>query len=90
MINHAVREDRGWFDEFDEPDELERAACALTTIDGLDDPVDAASVVDFRVARAQGLAEDSKRTALLLGSAESGSDVAAEIVALLSERFRSR
>lgn len=113
-INHAVREDDEWFDE---PDDLERVARALATIDGLDDPVAAAGIVAFRVARAQGFAEGNKRTALLLarwvldhnggdgarllppddrefavllGAAASGSDVEGKIVALLSERFRSR
>ena len=62
-FNRAVREDDEWFDE---PDDLDRVQRALAAIDEVDDPIDAAGVVAFRVARAQGFAEGNKRTALLL------------------------
>jgi prophage maintenance system killer protein len=63
-INHAVRHEDEWFDE---PDELKRLERALTSIDQIDDPIDAAAIVAFRVTRAQAFAEANKRTALLLG-----------------------
>ena len=62
-INRAAREADEWFSE---PDDLERVERALGSIDGIDDPVRAASVLAFRVARAQGFAEGNKRTGLLL------------------------
>jgi prophage maintenance system killer protein len=62
-INRAVREHDEWFDE---PDELDRVQRALASIDEMDDPVSAAAVLAYRVARAQGFAEGNKRTALLL------------------------
>jgi prophage maintenance system killer protein len=64
-FNRAVREDDEWFDE---PDDLDRVQRALGAIDDVDDPIDAAGVVAFRVARAQGFAEGNKRTALLLAT----------------------
>jgi prophage maintenance system killer protein len=62
-INHAVRREDEWFDE---PDELDRVARALAAIDLIGDPVEAASVLAYRVARAQAFAEGNKRTALLV------------------------
>lgn len=62
-INRAVRHADEWFDE---PDELDRLARALATIDEIDDPVNAAGVLAFRVCRAQAFGEGNKRTALLL------------------------
>lgn len=62
-INRAVREPDEWFSE---PDDLDRVVRALSAIDHIDDPVAAAGVIAFRVARAQGFAEGNKRTALLL------------------------
>ena len=59
-LNQAVRGDDEWFDE---PDGLERLQRA---IDGIEDPVAAAAVVAFRVARAQAFGEGNKRTAFLL------------------------
>jgi hypothetical protein len=40
-IDHVVR---GEDDSFDEPDELDRVACALATIDLIENPVEAAAV----------------------------------------------
>jgi prophage maintenance system killer protein len=62
-INHVVRREDEWFDE---PDELDRVAGALAAIDRIEDPVEAAAVLAFRVARAQAFAEGNKRTALLV------------------------
>jgi prophage maintenance system killer protein len=57
-INRRVRSD----DElFEEPDDLDRVAPALRSIEGLVDPLEAAALVAFRVARAQGFAEGNKR-----------------------------
>lgn len=61
-INHVVRRDDEWFDE---PDELDRVARALAAIELIEDPVEAAAILAFRVARAQAFAEGNKRTALL-------------------------
>lgn len=62
-FNEAVREDDEWFEE---PDDLERLAAALGSIEAIDDPVEAAAVLVYRVARAQAFGEANKRTALLL------------------------
>ncbi|MHB1446434.1 MAG: Fic family protein [Acidimicrobiales bacterium] len=62
-FNEAVREDDEWFDE---PDDLERVAVALATIEAIEDPVEAAAVLVYRVTRAQAFGEANKRTALLL------------------------
>lgn len=62
-INHVVRREDEWFDE---PDELDRVAGALAAIDRIEDPVEAAAVLAFRVTRAQAFAEGNKRTALLV------------------------
>lgn len=62
-FNRAVRREDEWFDE---PDDLDRLGRALASIDHLDDPVDAAAIVAFRVTRAQAFGEANKRTALLL------------------------
>lgn len=62
-FNHATRHEDEWFDE---PDDLERLARALASIDELDDVVMAAGVLAYRVARAQAFGEGNKRTALLL------------------------
>lgn len=62
-VNRAVRLDDEWFDE---PDDLERLQRALRAIDDLDDPVAAAAVIAFRVARTQAFGEGNKRTAFLL------------------------
>ncbi|MBA3509927.1 MAG: Fic family protein [Thermoleophilaceae bacterium] len=51
---------------WDEPDELERVERALARIDDIDDPVRAAGVLAYRIARAQAFGEGNKRTALLL------------------------
>ncbi|MHB1599675.1 MAG: Fic family protein [Acidimicrobiales bacterium] len=63
MVNHAIREDDEWFSE---PDDLERVARALAAVADIEEPVRAAGVLAFRVARAQGFAEGNKRTAFLL------------------------
>lgn len=62
-FNRAVRREDEWWDE---PDDLERVERALARIDDIDDPVRAAGVLAYRVARAQGFGEGNKRTALLL------------------------
>jgi prophage maintenance system killer protein len=62
-INRAVRESDEWFSE---ADDLERVERAIASIDGISEPVTAAAVLAFRVARAQGFAEGNKRKALLL------------------------
>jgi prophage maintenance system killer protein len=62
-VNRTVREHDEWFDE---PEELDRVQRALASIDEMDEPVSAAAVLAYRVARAQGVAEGNKRTALLL------------------------
>lgn len=62
-LNHATRHDDEWFDE---PDDLERVQQALDAVSEIDDPVTAAAVVAYRVARAQGFGEGNKRTAFLL------------------------
>jgi len=68
-LDHAVafnRSERREDEWFDEPDDLERVQRALDSIAALDDVVDAAAVLAYRVARAQGFGEGNKRTALLL------------------------
>jgi prophage maintenance system killer protein len=62
-VNRAVRAQDEWFEE---PDDLDRVRRALSTIDTLDDPVDAAAVLAYGVTRTQGFTEGNKRTALLL------------------------
>jgi len=62
-FNRAIRTDDEWFDE---PDDLDRVQRALSAVDALEDPVDAAAVLAYRVARSQGFTEGNKRTALLL------------------------
>ncbi|MFQ5524375.1 MAG: Fic family protein [Acidimicrobiia bacterium] len=62
-INRRVRSSDEWFDE---PDDLDRVEKALQSIAGLNDPLEAAAVLAFRIAKAQGFAEGNKRTALLL------------------------
>src|SRR3974390_3095181 len=62
-FNAAVSSADGWFDE---PDELDRLANALAAINDFEDPVHAAGVLAFRVARAQPFGEGNKRTAVLL------------------------
>ena len=62
-LNEAVREQDEWFEE---PDDLDRLAAALDSIESLSDPVEASAVLAFRIARAQAFGEGNKRTALLL------------------------
>lgn len=62
-VNRLARHDDEWFDE---PDELDRLARALDAIADIDDPVTAAGVLAYRVARAQAFGEANKRTAFLL------------------------
>lgn len=62
-LNHGSRKDDEWFDE---PDELDRVENALHVIDNIDEPVEAAAVLAYRMARAQGFGEANKRTAFLL------------------------
>jgi prophage maintenance system killer protein len=68
-LDHAVafnRSERREDEWFDEPDDLERVQRALDSIADLEDVVEAAAVLAYRVARAQGFGEGNKRTALLL------------------------
>ena len=62
-LNHSVREEDEWFDE---PDDLERLDRAFASIDEVEECVEAAAILMFRVARAQAFGEANKRTALLL------------------------
>jgi prophage maintenance system killer protein len=62
-FNRAVRDVDEWFEE---PDDLDRVQRALAAIDEVDDPIDAAAILAYRIARAQGFAEGNKRTGLLL------------------------
>jgi prophage maintenance system killer protein len=62
-LNEAVRDEDEWFEE---PDDLDRLRIALDSIESLNDPVEAAAVLAFRIARAQAFGEGNKRTALLL------------------------
>lgn len=58
-FNRVVREDDEWFEE---PDALDRVMQALRAIELVEEPVEAAAVLAFTVARAQGFAEGNKRT----------------------------
>jgi prophage maintenance system killer protein len=62
-FNRAIREDDEWFDE---PDDLDRVQRALDAVQSMEDPVHAAAVLAYRIARAQGFGEGNKRTAFLL------------------------
>ena len=62
-FNRSERREDEWFDE---PDDLDRVQRALDSIADIDDVVEAAAVLAYRVARAQGFGEGNKRTALLL------------------------
>jgi prophage maintenance system killer protein len=62
-LNLATRQDDEWFEE---PDDLERVQRALDAVSEINNPVTAAAVVAYRVARAQGFGEGNKRTAFLL------------------------
>lgn len=61
-FNRAIRQPD---ERFDEPDDLDRVERALAAIDGVDDPVEAAAILAYRITRAQGFSEGNKRTALL-------------------------
>lgn len=62
-LNHSVRQEDEWFEE---PDDLDRLSRALASIQDVENPVDAAAILMFRVARAQAFGEANKRTGLLL------------------------
>jgi prophage maintenance system killer protein len=62
-INRVLRQPDEWFEE---PDDLGRISRAISVIDHIDDPIEAAAVLGFRVARAQAFGEANKRTAILL------------------------
>jgi prophage maintenance system killer protein len=62
-FNHAIREEDEWFDD---PDDIPRVQRALAAIDVVEDPVEAAAVLAYRIVRAQAFGEGNKRTALLL------------------------
>jgi hypothetical protein len=89
-VNEAVRDDDEWFEE---PDDLDRLKVALDAIETIDDPVEAAAVLAFRVTRAQAdgrgatiLPADDREVAKLLLRAASGADVQVELSALLQSR----
>jgi len=62
-FNRLARQDDEWFDE---PDEFDRLQRALEVLDSIDDPITAAAVVAYRVAKAQAFGEGNKRTGFLL------------------------
>jgi prophage maintenance system killer protein len=62
-FNRATRRADEWFEE---PDDLDRVQRALDSIARVDEVVDAAGVLAYRVTRAQGFGEGNKRTALAL------------------------
>lgn len=62
-FNRTVREAH---ERFDEPDDLDRVEQALSAIGGIEEPIEAAAVLAYRISRAQGFSEGNKRTALLL------------------------
>jgi hypothetical protein len=62
-FNHSIRESDEWFDE---PDDRDRVGAALAAAGGIEDPIEVAATVAYRVARAQGFSEGNKRTAMLL------------------------
>jgi prophage maintenance system killer protein len=62
-FNLSIRESDEWFDE---PDDLDRVSAALQAADGIEDPIEVAATLAYRVARAQGFSEGNKRTAMLL------------------------
>ena len=57
-----MRERGEWFDE---PDDLDRVRRAIEAVRPIDDPVRAAAVLCYRLARTQAFGEGNKRTALL-------------------------
>ncbi len=67
-FNHSIRESDEWFDE---PDDLDRVSAALEAARGLEDPIEVAATLAYRVARAQGFSEGNKRTAMLLANGPS-------------------
>lgn len=62
-INKLVRASDEWFDE---PDDLDRVENTLRSIGNLQDPLEAAAVLAYRITKAQGFTEANKRTALLM------------------------
>lgn len=62
-FNHSIRESDEWFDE---PDDLDRVGAALKAAGGIENPIEVAATVAYRVACAQGFSEGNKRTAMLL------------------------
>lgn len=62
-FNEAIRDEDEWFEE---SDDLDRLRNALASIESLNEPVEAAAVLAFRITRAQAFGEGNKRTALLL------------------------
>ena len=62
-FNEGVRLADEWFDE---PDDLDRVRDAIAAVDELEDPIEAAATLAYRISRAQGFGEGNKRTGLLL------------------------
>ena len=62
-INRAVGQSDEWFDE---PDDLDRVQRALDAAERIEDAVQAAATLAYRITRAQGFGEANKRTALLV------------------------
>ena len=62
-INRLAGEDDEWFDD---PDELDRLHRALDAVAAIDNPLTAAAILAYRIARAQAFGEADKRTAFLL------------------------
>lgn len=61
-INASIRRDDEWFDE---PDELRRIQRILDELAETEDPVIAAGLIAYRIAKAQAFSEGNKRTAVL-------------------------
>ncbi|MGH3732132.1 MAG: Fic family protein [Acidimicrobiales bacterium] len=61
-INASVRQDDEWFDE---PDELGRIQRIVDDLAEVEDPVRAAGLVAYRIAKSQAFSEGNKRTAVL-------------------------
>lgn len=61
-INASIRHDDEWFDE---PDELSRIQRIIDELAEIEDPVNAAGLMAYRIAKSQAFSEGNKRTAVL-------------------------